>query len=110
MGQTSLLICIVTADTATSKNARFKKNQKQRKTPRKLLKYWNWKDWNNEIFFFFLFLCCIWMIFTHTVTLVISICLLYFCILSQFPFSKRYPMDVLGANLCAWKDDYSQDK
>lgn len=53
MGQTSLLICIVTADTATSKNARFKKKQKQRKTPRKLLKYWNWKDWNNEIFFFF---------------------------------------------------------
>lgn len=110
MGQTSLLICIVAADTATSKNARFKKKTETKKNSQKtaqILKLKGLKQWN---LFFFLFLCCIWMIFTHTVTLVISICLLYFCILSQFPFSKRYSMDVLGANLCAWKDDYSQDK
>jgi len=47
------------------------------------------------------FPCCIWIVFTHAVTLAIAICLLYFCIPFQFPFSKRYPIDVLGTNLCA---------
>lgn len=56
------------------------------------------------------FPCCIWIVFTHAVTLAIAICLLYFCIPFQFPFSKRYPIDVLGTNLCAWGDDYSQEK